>query len=45
MWDLRDTVSAYAAALAETLDVALLTADARLNPAAGPRCPFPVVRS
>lgn len=48
MWELRDTVSAYDAAyvaLAETLQVPLLTADARLASAKGPSCPFLVVRS
>lgn len=48
MWELRDAVSAYDAAyvaLAETLQVPLLTADARLASANGPRCPFLVVRS
>lgn len=47
MWELRDTVSAYDAAyvsLAEALAVPLLTADAGLTAAAGPRCPFLVVK-
>ncbi len=41
IWELRENVSAYDAAyvaLAEALDVALLTADARLSRAAGPTC-------
>ena len=40
-WELRDTVSAYDAcyiALAEALDCTLVTADARLARATGPRC-------
>lgn len=40
-WELRDNLSVYDAAyvaLAETLDLALLTADVRLARAAGPRC-------
>lgn len=45
-WELRDTVSAYDAsyvALAEILDVVLLTADARLARAAGPRCEIELI--
>ncbi len=41
VWELRDTVSAYDAvyvALAENLGCALVTADARLAGANGPRC-------
>jgi predicted nucleic acid-binding protein len=40
-WELRDSLTIYDAsyvALAEALDVALLTADRRLARAAGPRC-------
>lgn len=46
VWELRSNVSAYAAsyvALAETLDCALVTADARLSHAAGIRCAVTVV--
>ena len=46
VWELRDNLSAYDAtyvALAEHLDCALLTADARLGRAAGSRCPITVV--
>lgn len=46
VWELRDAVSAYDAtyvALAESLDCALVTADARLSRAAGPRCAVTVV--
>ena len=46
VWALRDTLSAYDAtyvALAEALDCAVLTADARLGRAPGPRCPITVV--
>jgi len=42
-WELRENVTIYDAAyvaLAEILDVALLTADARLAGAPGPRCRF-----
>jgi predicted nucleic acid-binding protein len=45
-WDLRSNVTAYDAcyvALAETLDVALLTADAKLADAPGTRCSFVLV--
>ena len=47
VWELRDNLSAYDAtyvALAETLDVGLVTADARLARAPGPRCTVVVVR-
>jgi predicted nucleic acid-binding protein len=47
VWDLRENLSAYDAtyvALAEALDVALVTADARLAAAPGPRCSITVVR-
>lgn len=46
VWELRENVSAYDAcyvALAEFLDCALLTADARLARAPGIRCPITVV--
>lgn len=46
VWELRDAVSAYDAmyvALAENLDCALVTADARLSRANGPRCAITVV--
>lgn len=42
-WELRENVTVYDAAyvaLAEVLDVVLLTADARLANAPGPRCRF-----
>lgn len=45
-WQLRDTVTAYDAAyvaLAEALDVPLLTADGRLARASGPRCAVELV--
>jgi predicted nucleic acid-binding protein len=48
VWELRENLSAYDAtyvAVAETLDVPLLTADARLAGAPGPMCPITVVRS
>lgn len=48
MWALRENLSAYDAtyvAVAEALDAALLTADARLARAPGPRCPITVVRA
>lgn len=41
-WELRSTVTTYDAwyvALAEVLGAALITADVRLQRAAGPRCP------
>ena len=47
IWALRDNLSAYDAtyvAVAEVLDTELLTADARLAGAPGPRCPITVVR-
>ena len=46
VWELRHNVTAYDAtyvALAEELDCPLLTADARLANANGPRCTFTVV--
>lgn len=46
VWELRDNLSAYDASyvgLAELLDCALLTADARLSRAPGIRCPVTVV--
>lgn len=45
-WQLRDTVTAYDAAyvaLAEALEVPLLTADGRLARASGPRCSVELV--
>jgi predicted nucleic acid-binding protein len=48
VWELRENVTAYDAcyiALAEALDVPLVTADARLGLAAGPRCQITVIRS
>ena len=45
-WSLRGTVTAYDAcyvALAEVLGVTLLTADAKLASAPGPRCQFSVI--
>lgn len=45
-WELRDNVTAYDAcyvALAEALGCTLLTTDARLAKAPGPRCQFDVV--
>lgn len=47
MWELRDNVSAYDAAyvaLAERLDGPLVTGDARLAGATGPRCGFELIR-
>jgi len=47
-WELRDNLTIYDAAyvaLAEILDVRLLTADGRLARAAGPRCPVDLVRA
>jgi predicted nucleic acid-binding protein len=46
MWELRDNVTAYDAgyiALAESLNCALITADAKLSHAPGMRCPITVV--
>lgn len=46
IWELRSAVTAYDAAyvaLAEALDCPLVTADARLSAANGPRCAFTVV--
>jgi predicted nucleic acid-binding protein len=46
IWGLKDNLSAYDAtyvALAERLDVPLLTADARLARAPGPRCPIRLI--
>ncbi|MCL2541568.1 MAG: type II toxin-antitoxin system VapC family toxin [Nocardioidaceae bacterium] len=46
IWALRHDLSAYDAAyvaLAELLEVPLLTADARLSRASGPRCAFEVL--
>lgn len=46
VWELRATVTAYDAmyvALAENLDCVLVTADARLSGANGPRCTITVV--
>jgi predicted nucleic acid-binding protein len=46
VWELRENLSAYDAsyvALAESLDCALLTADARFGRAPGLRCPVTVV--
>jgi len=46
-WELRDNLTVYDAAyvaVAEALDVPLLTADARLSRATGPRCPIEVLR-
>ncbi len=45
-WELRDNLAVYDAshvALAERLDVALLTTDRRLARAQGPRCQFDVL--
>jgi predicted nucleic acid-binding protein len=47
IWQLRDSVSAYDAAyvaLAEAIGCPLITADARLARAPGPRCVITVVR-
>lgn len=47
IWELRDKVSAYDAtyvAVAEALEVTLVTADGRLARAPGPRCTVTVVR-
>lgn len=48
VWELRENVSAYDGtyvALAESLDCHLVTADARLGRAPGPRCPITLLRS
>jgi predicted nucleic acid-binding protein len=47
-WELRDNLTIYDAsyvALAEALDVTLLTGDGRLARATGPRCHIEVLRS
>jgi len=47
MWELRDNLTGYDAtyvALAEALECELVTADARLARAPGPRCTITVVR-
>jgi len=47
IWELRGNLSAYDAtyvAVAETLEVPLVTADGRLGHAPGPRCTITVVR-
>lgn len=47
-WELRDNVTIYDAsyvALAEALNLVLLTADARLTRAAGPRCHIELLRA
>lgn len=46
-WELRDNVTPYDAAyvaLAELLGCPLITADARLARASGPRCPIEILR-
>jgi predicted nucleic acid-binding protein len=46
-WELRDILTVYDAsyvALAEALDVTLLTGDGRLARATGPRCPIEMLR-
>lgn len=46
MWALRDNVTPYDAAyvaLAERLDSPLITCDARLSAASGPRCSFELI--
>ncbi len=48
MWELRDNVTPYDAAyvaVAEELDLALITGDARVANAPGPRCTTMVVRT
>ncbi|MGQ0678905.1 MAG: type II toxin-antitoxin system VapC family toxin [Actinomycetota bacterium] len=48
IWELRYCVRGWDAAyvaLAEALDATLLTADARLSKAAGPRCPIELVQA
>ncbi len=47
VWELRENLTAYDAtyvALAEMLDCHLMTADARLARAPGPRCPITTIR-
>ena len=47
VWELRTNLSAYDAtyvAVAEALDVSLVTANSRLARAPGPQCPITVVR-
>jgi predicted nucleic acid-binding protein len=47
VWELRDTIRGWDAAyvaLAEALGATLVTLDARLAAATGPRCPIEVVR-
>jgi predicted nucleic acid-binding protein len=47
-WELRDNLTIYDAcyvALAEVLDVSLLTGDRRLAKATGPRCTIEILRS
>lgn len=47
-WELRDSLTVYDAsyvALAEALDVTLLTGDGRLARAPGPRCRIEMLRS
>jgi predicted nucleic acid-binding protein len=47
-WELRDNLTIYDAsyvALAEALEVTLVTGDGRLARASGPRCPIEVLRS
>lgn len=46
MWELRENLTTYDAAyvtLAERLDTALLTCDAKMSGASGPRCTFDVI--
>lgn len=46
-WELRDNLTVYDAAyvaLAEALDVELVTADARMGSAPGVRCPIAILR-
>ena len=47
VWELRENLTAYDAtyvALAEMIDCHLMTADARLARAPGPRCPITTIR-